>query len=59
MRGVHDWINRKDASAEIFRYKLLVNSFPDGPHEELLEKVDIVVVTPESTSWRASLSCSL
>jgi len=59
MRRVYDWINRKDGSAQLSRHTPLAESFPDGPHEEPLEKVDIVVVTQESTSWRASLSCSL
>ena len=48
----YDWIGRRDEGARIPRGDRIVRSFPHGPHAELLDKVDIVVVTPESVSSR-------
>ena len=50
MQGVCDWINRQDESAIISRFTPLVDYFPGDPHEGSPKKVDIVVVTQDSTS---------
>ncbi|KAF9644443.1 hypothetical protein BDM02DRAFT_3190581 [Thelephora ganbajun] len=44
---VYDWIHNKDEGAMLPRGDPLVEYFPDGPHDQSLEQVDIVVVTPE------------
>ena len=51
-KKVNDWIDRQNDDAVLPSGDFIVESFPDGPHEDLLDKVDIVVVTPESTPWR-------
>ena len=55
---VYDWIRRKDESAEILKNHLIVLAFPEGPHERSQNQVDIVVVTPDSTSLRANTNHS-
>ena len=55
---VYAWIRDKDEDAELSRGTPIVKSFPDGPHDESLEMVDIVITTPASTSWRANVSFS-
>ena len=50
MQEVYDWIRRKDASARIPLGSPIVKIFPQGPSEESLEMVDIVIVTPDSMS---------
>jgi hypothetical protein len=49
---VYDWINRRDKDAEMSRSEPIVDYFPNGPHEKSLGKVDIVVITPDSTPSR-------
>ena len=46
-RKAYGWIGRQNDEALIPKGDSIVRSFPDGPHDELLDKVDIVVVTPE------------
>ena len=48
------WIRNKHEDAEILKGEHLVKLFPGGPHDKLLDQVDIVVVTPESTPLRAN-----
>ncbi|KAF9648791.1 hypothetical protein BDM02DRAFT_3114786 [Thelephora ganbajun] len=47
MQNVYDWLLNKCKceDPEILR-STIVKSFPDGPHDQSLEQVDIVVVTP-------------
>ncbi|KAF9643228.1 hypothetical protein BDM02DRAFT_1692222 [Thelephora ganbajun] len=51
LQTVYDWIHNKDEGAMLPRDDPLVGSFPDGPHDQSLRQLDIVVVTPDSTSW--------
>ncbi|KAF9642972.1 hypothetical protein BDM02DRAFT_3264279 [Thelephora ganbajun] len=47
MQNVYDWLLNKCKceDPEILR-STVVKSFPDGPHDQSLEQVDVVVVTP-------------
>ena len=55
---VYAWIRDKDEDAELPRCTPIVESFPDGPHDESQGLVDIVIITPASTSWRSNVSFS-
>ena len=55
---IYDWIRDKGEDPELGKRARIAKSFPDGPHDESQELVDIVVVTPASTFRRASLSRS-
>ena len=48
----YDWISRRVDEARIPRGDHIAESFPHGPHDGSLRKVDIVVVTPERESSR-------
>ena len=45
---------RKEEGTELPRGYPLVKSFPEGPYDEPEDLVDILVVTPDSTSLRAN-----
>lgn len=56
---VYDWINRQGDDTRITRRKPIAKFFPQGPHEETREMVDIVIVTPDSKSSRPDPTHSL
>jgi len=58
MQKVYDWIRHKDTEDRLHKGFPIAKSFPHGPHDESQELVDIVVVTPAGTFWRANQSCS-
>ena len=54
MQKVYDWINRQNEGAKLYLSDLIATSFPGGPQGAIPgnRNIDIVVVTPESTSLR-------
>ena len=50
MQGVRDWFHGQVENAMLSDAMRIVKFFPDGPHDELEDLVDIVVVTSAGTS---------
>lgn len=52
LQHVYDRIRTNSLDAVALPFEILELHFPEGPHNPLERQVDIVVVTPESTSYR-------